>query len=803
MNGCIHQLPRVSSLFLEDIELTQPFEQAVAGFADDPGTILLLSGSGKNCLSSGVRESDGMDPDHIESDSLSSGSSRFNILAIDPWLELKGWQENLFLGFEGKTIPVKQDPFAFLQELLDHCKLDQFKQGQFKADHLKAGHLKSGHFKPDHFKSGLAEIDLPVCAGLFGYFSYDLKDRIENLPRTCVDTHLPDICLYAPSIILIQDCLLNKTTLCIPIKDNCISGSKAYVQTRKEAFFKKLDQDYKNLSFSIDGRGFTSSFTKPEYIRSVERIIQYLKAGDIYQANLSQRFETGFTGDAYSLFLELFARNPAPFFSYINGGDHKIVSTSPERFIKLNGNKVETRPIKGTIARGKTPEQDRENGQYLARSIKDDAELTMIVDLMRNDLSRVTKHGSVVVSEHKRLEPYENVFHLVSIVKGELENQKTAVDLLRATFPGGSITGCPKIRSMEVIDELEPVKRHVYTGSIGFISFHGTMDLSIAIRTATIVDHTLFFSVGGGIVYDSDPENEFQETLDKGKTLMETLASVSPGNDIPCSKAWIDGKIVDQDQAMVSALSPGFQYGAGLFETLRVENNRPLRLKAHLQRMNQAWTSLFNSPWPDITWEHVIDLLIKENRFQDRICAVKLMISRDEQPNGKQVFLAAFARPYIHRLAIKNKTGLDLVTYPYPRLTPLADYKTQNYLYYEKAGQYASAHKGDEALILNFDNSISETNTCNIMVINKDEVIIPASDHVLPGVTLNVLLETLGNHGYTIFRKKISPREINSYSNILLTNSLMGAVRVLHIDGEKIYHDKGVCEKINRFLAEG
>ncbi|OQY52389.1 MAG: aminodeoxychorismate synthase, component I [Desulfobacteraceae bacterium 4572_89] len=772
MSG-IQQLPRVSSLFLEEIEFIQPFEQAAARFASKPGTIVLLSGSG---------------PDNPNQD-----PSRFNILALDPWLELKGYQERLSLGFEGQTITVNQDPFALLQELLDHCKLDVFDFNSLDQDH-------SNQINLNQVQPGA---DLPIFAGLFGYFSYDLKDRIETLPRTCVDTHLPDICLYAPSIILIQDCLLNKTFLCIPILDHCLSSMEDYVQTRKEAFYEQLDQAWKNLPFSIDGRGFRSSFTKPEYIWSVEKIIQYLKAGDIYQANLSQRLETNFTGDTYSLFIELYKRNPASFFSYINAGNHYIVSTSPERFIKLDGNQVETRPIKGTIARGKTHDQDRENGLYLTQSIKDDAELTMIVDLMRNDLSRVTKHGSVVVSEHKRLEPYENVFHLVSIVRGELENQKTIVDLLRATFPGGSITGCPKIRSMEIIDELEPVKRHVYTGSIGYISFHGTMDLSIAIRTATIVDDNIFFSVGGGIVYDSDPEKEFQETLDKGKTLMETLESVSSRNDIPCLRAWVDGKIIDQDQAMISALSPGFQYGAGLFETIRVENGRPLRLAAHVQRMNRAWTSLFGSLPPDITWEHVIDLVIKENGFQDMTCAVKLMISRDEQANGKQAFLAAFARPYVHRLDLNNKTGLDLVSYPHPRLTLLSDYKTQNYLYYDQAAKYAVDHGADEALILNPDHTISETNTCNMLMVKKNEVILPSSDHVLPGVTLNTLLDILALQGYTITRKKIRLQEIHSYPNILVTNALMGVVRVLSIDEERIDHDKGISQKINGFLAEG
>ncbi len=754
-------MPRIHSVFWEQIDLGLGFEAVGARFAQDPGTVLLLSGSGQ--------------------DALQSDCSRFNILGVQPWLELKGRGKTLELNVQGRAVEISLDPFVLVQQLLDHFNLE--------------GHLLSD--------IPSAARELPIWAGVLGYFAYDLKDCIETLPRTCVDTHLPDICLYSPSVILLQDCRSQKFFLSIPILTPDPLDRELYISNRKQAFFDRVHQACDSLSpsFSMDGRGFKSSFTKPEYIQAVKKIIHYLREGDIYQANLSQRFETSFTGDAYALFQQLFKRNPAPFFSFIHAGDHKIISTSPERFIKLTGSQVETRPIKGTIARGKTPDQDRKNGQVLAHSIKDDAELTMIVDLMRNDLSRVTLPGSVIVSEHKRLEPYENVFHLVSIVQGKLEDHRSAVDLLRATFPGGSITGCPKIRSMEIIDELEPVKRHVYTGSIGYISFHNTMDLSIAIRTATLVGQTLFFSVGGGIVYDSDPEKEFQETLDKGKTLMETLSAAPPGEETRPLRAWVDGKLVDQDQAMVSAQSLGFQYGAGLFETLRVEKGRPLRLKAHLQRMNQAWSSLFNTLPPDITWEHVIEGLIRENRFQEQVCALKLILARDEHPNGKKVFLAAFVRPYLHRLELLGKTGLDLVTYPFPRQTPLAAYKTLNYLYYDQAGHYAKAKGADEALIWNFDSTLSETNSCNVLVIQGDQVILPASDHVLPGVTLGALVKGLELLGIQITRKRMDSRQILSCSNILLTNALMGVVKVLSIDGQKIHHDPGVWEKMKGVLA--
>jgi para-aminobenzoate synthetase component 1 len=197
-----------------------------------------------------------------------------------------------------------------------------------------------------------------------------------------------------------------------------------------------------------------------------------------------------------------------------------------ERFLLRRGSGIETRPIKGTRKRGKTPEEDTALAGELLRSRKDDAELSMIVDLMRNDLGRVCEPRTIRVDEHKRLETYQNVHHLISIVTGELRPASTHADIIRATFPGGSITGCPKIRSMEIIDELEPNVRHVYTGAIGYFGWHENMDLNIAIRTAIVKDGECYFSVGGGIVYDSDEEDEYQETLHKGRTLFELIANL-------------------------------------------------------------------------------------------------------------------------------------------------------------------------------------------------------------------------------------------------------------------------------------
>jgi para-aminobenzoate synthetase component 1 len=250
---------------------------------------------------------------------------------------------------------------------------------------------------------------------------------------------------------------------------------------------------------------------------------RYIRAGDVYQVNLSQRFQFPFHGNPFQLWEHLYAMNPSPFYAFVQAGDHQVLSTSMERFLYRRGSYIETRPIKGTRPRGKTREEDERLSMELKTSLKDDAELSMIVDLLRNDLGRLCLQKTVRVTEHKRLESYQNVHHLISIVTGELREDATYGKILKATFPGGSITGCPKIRSMEIIDELEPNIRHVYTGSIGYLGWHGNMDLNVAIRTALLHREICYFSVGGGIVYDSNEEDEYQETLHKARTLFDLM----------------------------------------------------------------------------------------------------------------------------------------------------------------------------------------------------------------------------------------------------------------------------------------
>jgi len=269
-----------------------------------------------------------------------------------------------------------------------------------------------------------------------------------------------------------------------------------------------------------------AGMTREQYVASVRKALEYIAAGDIYQVNLSQRFSHSFEGSPFALFSALRQVSPSYYSAYLHCGDHVVLSSSPELFLRQRGLSIETRPIKGTRPRGRTEEGDRALRQELIDSAKEAAELTMIVDLERNDLGRVCEYGSVEVAEHRYIDELPSVFHTVSTVRGRLRPDANPWDILRATFPGGSISGCPKIRAIEIIDELEPVRRHVYTGAIGLVSPED-IELSIAIRTMTVAGGRLLYHVGSGIVADSDPDKEYEETLQKAAGMRQAIEAVS------------------------------------------------------------------------------------------------------------------------------------------------------------------------------------------------------------------------------------------------------------------------------------
>jgi para-aminobenzoate synthetase component 1 len=359
-----------------------------------------------------------------------------------------------------------------------------------------------------------------VGAGSIGYFSYDLFQFLEKYPhaRAADDLNLPDCCLALYDSILLFDHIRNLWSI--------QTTSEAIAEKRLSEIQHRLAISAPALRASAFRTGSPeANMTRRDYIEKVRKALQYIAAGDIYQVNLAQRFRHGFEGSPFCLFANLRRMSPSYYGAYLNCGDHVVISSSPELFLQRTGSHIETRPIKGTRPRGITNDEDLAMEADLLRSKKEAAELTMIVDLERNDLGRVCEYGSIEVSRHRYIERLPNVLHTVSTVRGKLRDDVGVVDILRAAFPGGSISGCPKIRAIEIIDELEPVRRHVYTGAIGFIGQNGDLTLNIAIRTMTVTGNRVYYHAGSGIVADSIPEQEYEETLQKAIGMQQACRS--------------------------------------------------------------------------------------------------------------------------------------------------------------------------------------------------------------------------------------------------------------------------------------
>ncbi|MBD9425586.1 aminodeoxychorismate synthase component I [Pseudomonas sp. PDM15] len=362
--------------------------------------------------------------------------------------------------------------------------------------------------------------ELPFIGGLIGYLAYDFGRRLEQLPeQTIDDLQLPDARFGLYGWALISDHLLHTSLLVFHPQLEQIECERLV-----QLFETSTAQEAPAFSLL---KPFQADLGQGEYRNAIERIQAYIQAGDCYQVNFAQRFQAPCQGDAWNAYRALRAACPTPFagFQALDDGG-AILSLSPERFLQVSQGRVETRPIKGTRPRGATPTEDAANAAELLASPKDRAENLMIVDLLRNDLGRSCSTGSVRVPELFALESYPNVHHLVSAVTGELAAGKDALDLVAGSFPGGSITGAPKIRAMQIIDELEPTRRALYCGSLLYLDVRGELDSSIAIRSLLIEDGTVSCWGGGGIVADSDWQAEYQESITKVKVLLQTLEAL-------------------------------------------------------------------------------------------------------------------------------------------------------------------------------------------------------------------------------------------------------------------------------------
>lgn len=433
----------------------------------------------------------------LDSGKDSNGMGRYSFIARDPFLVFSSKGQTIHIEEKGGGRNFAGNPFGELKRLLAIYKTEKV--------------------------PGLP----PLTGGIIGYFGYDMGYLLEKIPDCSTDDlNNPDCVLGFYDTVLIFDHHTNKTLIAangFPEQDELCRRARAEKRIDELVALLAQAKPLPEPKPQIPAGDYQSNFTRKGHCDMVQKGIDYIAAGDIFQVNLTQRFNAKVTVPPYELYRYLRHINPAPFASYLNFGEVIVASASPERYMLVTGRMVETRPIKGTRPRGQDPESDRLLREELAASEKDRAELVMIIDLERNDLGRVCEFGSVRVPDLIRLEEYATVFHLVSTVVGKLSPGKDVIDLITASFPGGSITGAPKVRAMEIIDELEQVRRGIYTGSIGYIDFNGDADLNIVIRTFVIKSDRAYYQVGGGIIADSVPELEYEESLDKARALMRAL----------------------------------------------------------------------------------------------------------------------------------------------------------------------------------------------------------------------------------------------------------------------------------------
>ena len=434
----------------------------------------------------------------LDSGKPRSLDGRFDIISAAPLKMLETRGSETLITENGTTHTSSDDPFALAEQLWNELE-----------------------------KAPATLHNQPFLGGLIGFWGYDLGRRIESLPEdNPAVTNIPDMRLGQYVWALVQNHSSQKAWLFF--HPQCPKSLRKQVQVLLEA--SELQQ--KNTTepdFTLT-RSFQPTRTKQQHCDAVREIQDYIRAGDCYQVNLAQHFSAEFEGDSWQIYKQLRQVLPSPYSAYMRWGNdltesQAVMCLSPERFLKLSLNQIEAKPIKGTIKRGSTLEEDNQNAISLMNSAKNRAENLMIVDLLRNDLGKTCEPGSIHVPKLFALESFPNVHHLVSTITSTLAENETPFSLLRGCFPGGSITGAPKKRAMEIIEELESCRRNLYCGSIGYISTTGRMDTNIAIRTVLADGNKLHCWGGGGIVADSDPESEYQESLDKIQVLMEALGS--------------------------------------------------------------------------------------------------------------------------------------------------------------------------------------------------------------------------------------------------------------------------------------
>jgi len=461
---------------------------------------------------------------------------RFSFVGFDPFLVIRARGPNVEVIEGHKRRETPGDPLSILSSILIDLKQPTLPHTPFQGGAVGYIGYDSRDFiafdrkpglslrdpSPMSFRALARNLVVPLGAGSGEAI---LSSRVN--PTHHSEKDIPDLLLGLYDTIFIHDHLTLRSYI---LSTGLPEGDEVKREILAKERLKRCKRSLERLPISAppegyerDVRSLVANFTREAYINTIKRAKDYISAGDIYQINLSQRFTIPYPGDPIQLYSRLRRVNPTPFGAFLNLGDFQVISNSPESFLRIRDGIIETRPIKGTRPRGGNPVEDKALVKELIESPKERAEHIMIVDLERNDLGRVCHYGTIEVVELEKVVSLPTLHHMVSTVRGEIRDGLGPIECIRACFPGGSVTGAPKVRAMEIIDELEPDPRGVYTGAIGYIDFSGNMDLAMVIRTAVLIRDKLYLSVGGGIVADSIPEGEYEETLLKGEAFFRAM----------------------------------------------------------------------------------------------------------------------------------------------------------------------------------------------------------------------------------------------------------------------------------------
>jgi para-aminobenzoate synthetase component 1 len=638
-------------------------------------------------------------------------------------------------------------------------------------------------------KTNLRTPQTPFPSGMVGFLSYDWGLHQEKIKLQAKDDLQLPLCFFAfYDVVLTMDHVAQK--LYVTATDTSAKKKVEQITDDIQKAIKNLDE---TSGKAFDRLRFTMScnFTKQKYLKTIRNILGFIERGDIYQANLSQRFTFRASTnrvDPSGLYERLRTISPSDFSAYFDAGSFQLISNSPERFLSLQNGHVSTSPMKGTRSRGDNPKEDKRFKREIENSIKDRAELLMITDLERNDLGKVCDYGSVRVKRMRDIETYQYVYQATSTIEGTLRNDKNAFDLIQACFPGGSITGCPKIRAMNIIEESEPTRRAVYTGSFGYISSNGNVDMNILIRTLLKKKNKLYFQVGSGIVADSKPKEEYAETLVKAKAIQECLDTFSVQEKI----IFQDGKMVHADEALLERITPGILKSKGVFETMLYSQKNIFLYEEHMKRLKAGLKALaiYYSVDSKFIFD-IIQVLAKRNGLS--VARVRVSIWREK--NNIRSAIVVLPMPV-------QKPAYRAWISPLRRNhSALSHLKTLDYFVCRRSLNAARIKGYDEALLFNNKRELVEGAHTNIYFVKKGVMFTPALEAgCLEGVTRGCVLKLLKNMRIPVRDKAIHLRSLLTADEAFLTNSLIGIVPLIQVNQTQI--GKGQSEAITARLIK-